>query len=701
MIPIFSRTVLFLTLAAALSGAQTQRHASNRSISSKPDILLVTIDTVRADHVGCYGAHGASTPTIDALAADGIRFEHAISQVPLTWPSHASLLTGTYPFHNGVQDFTGQPLSAQFRTLAEVFHDHGYATAAVVSSFVLDRTWGLARGFDSYDDAFAGTEFLNKDLALVERPAKDSVDRAISWLAKPRSKPFFLWLHLYDPHSPYNPPEPFRSRFKEHLYDGEIAYADSEVGRLIAWLNAHGRYSNTAVILTSDHGESLGDHGEKEHGFFIYDSTVRVPLVVKLPNKIRRREKTIEDPVELTAIAPTLLKIAGLSDVITKQFDSASLLSPRQPNSALAYSETFYPFSSFGWSPLRGLRSERFRYVQAPRPELYDIGADPAETRNLVASSPPMLPAMQQKLQELANTAPRSTSSATAASDPSVQDKLRALGYVGYAAPHKSADLEHLADPKDKVTEYQAILAAADAFNAGEYERGAQLLKSVEQSDPEMYLVPFMLGEAALRKQDWAQASAQFTRALQLNPGFDQAMTGAARALYRQGEVQEARSWLKKALEKNDKNFRAWYELGWLEMSSNPQRAADAFNRTITLQPNFAPAYRDLGVLRYQEQEYTEAALNLKKAANLGLQDSKLLNFLGICYSRTRRLQEAIESYRGALKLDPDLAEAHLNLGFAYQRLDRSTEANAEYRTACRLEQKFCSMVPDLRDERR
>ena len=198
------------------------------------NVILITIDTVRADHLGCYGATNIQTPTLDALAHDGIVFERAISQVPLTWPSHAAILTGTYPFQNGVQDFTGQPLDPRFRSVAQVFKQHGYATGAVVSAFVLDRSWGLARGFDFYDDAFSAATFQQKDIGLVDRKAGESVTRALKWLnqAKTPKRPFFFWLHLYDPHSPYDPPEPFRTQYRGHLYDGEIAYADHELGRL-------------------------------------------------------------------------------------------------------------------------------------------------------------------------------------------------------------------------------------------------------------------------------------------------------------------------------------------------------------------------------------------------------------------------------------------------------------------------------------
>ena len=318
------------------SRTNASRTNSSKPRAAKPNVILITIDTLRADHVGCYGAQTVKTPTIDALANDGVVFERAISQVPLTWPSHAVILTGTYPFQNGVQDFTGQPLAPQFRTIAQAFQQAGYATGAVISAFVLDRSWGLARGFDSYDDAFAAKTFATKQIGLVERPAGESVAHAILWLnnisfnklasqknsANKNSltnslitttpRPFFLWLHLYDPHSPYDSPEPYRSEYRTHPYDGAIAYADHELGNLIAWLKRNHLYDSSLIAVLSDHGESLGEHGEDEHGFFVYNATVHVPLILKPPAGQGISAGRRSEPVETTAIAPTLLELAGV-----------------------------------------------------------------------------------------------------------------------------------------------------------------------------------------------------------------------------------------------------------------------------------------------------------------------------------------------------------------------------------------------------
>jgi len=661
----------------------------------RPNVILITIDTLRADHVGCYGAKDVQTLTLDGLAHDGVVFERAISQVPLTWPSHAAILTGTYPFQNGVQDFTGQPLAPQFRSVAQAFKQQGYATAAVVSAFVLDRSWGLARGFDSYDDAFSAETFQTKDIGLVDRKAEGSVTHALRWLAKRPPKPFFLWLHLYDPHSPYDPPEPYRTQYKEHLYDGEIAYADHELGRLVGWLKRNQLYDRTLIVALSDHGESLGEHGEQEHGFFVYNGTVRIPLIVKPAAGTHVAVGRVTRPVETTMVAPTLLRLAGVKDTIEKQFASPSLFGKEESDSA-AYSETFYPFSSFGWNPLHALETSRYHYIDAPTPELYDIVADPAETNNLAAQQKATVAVLKDKLQNVLSRNPfRGSEAGTSSMSPDALAKLRALGYVAYRSPVSAEALAAgLPDPKDKLWELNSILKAGDAFRALDFEAGKQLLDKVREKDPQMYIVPFMLGEAALQQQNWDEAVAQFQRCLQLNPNFDQSMTGLAHALVKLDKSSEAGQWINRGLQQNPQNYLAWYELGSIQRKSDPAAAASSFAKALAIQPNFAPLQRDLGMLKYEQKNYAEAARHLEKAIDLGVNDTSTYNFLGICYSLTGRLQKAVKSYRQALEIDPKLAKAHLNLADAYRRLGQRSASEKEFQTACKLHNEFCRFVP-------
>jgi len=682
--------IAFLLAASFATVAQVS------SRPAKPSVILITIDTVRADRLGCYGAKDVATPTLDGLAREGVVFERAISQVPLTWPSHAAILTGTYPFQNGVQDFTGQPLGPQFRSVAQAFKQQGYATGAIVSAFVLDRSWGLGRGFDHYDDAFSAQTFQQKDIGLVDRRANESVAHAIAWIKKTPKRPFFLWLHLYDPHSPYDPPEPFRSQYRGRPYDGEIAYADHELGKLIQFLKQSQIYQQSLIMILSDHGESLGEHGEQEHGFFIYNSTVHIPLIVKPSAGRGIRAGRVTTAVETVAVAPTLLGLAGIRDDIEKQFQVPSLFDKKAAENS-AYSETFYPFSSFGWSPLHSLETSRYHYIEAPHPELYDVVADPDEKTNLAGQQTATVAVLKEKLQQRLNTNPFAKAAATqdAKLSPDAAEKLRALGYMAYHSPVSTEALAAgLPDPKDRLWEFNAILKATDAFQIGDDDKAKALLATVREKDPNMYIVPFLLGETALRRKNWEEAAAELKRCLELNPNFDQAMAGLARALINLGNPLEARQWLDKALKFNSQNYRVWYELGHLESQTDKVAAVKAYEKAIEIQPNFAPVRRDLGMLQFQQKNYAQAAEHLGKAAELGLNEAPLFNFLGIAYSRTNRLQKAVATYQRALKIDPSYAEAHLNLGFAYKRLGRDAAANKEYAEACRLESKLCRLVP-------
>jgi choline-sulfatase len=683
-------TVLLVLLGHGFGANTPPAHGAS------PNVILITIDTVRADHVGCYGAKDTQTPTLDALAHDGIVFERAISQVPLTWPSHTAILTGLDPFQNGVQDFTGQPLEPRFRSIAQAFQKHGYATGAVVSAFVLDRSWGLARGFDFYDDAFPAQAFANRDLGLVDRRASESVTRALAWLQKNPRRPFFFWLHLYDPHSPYDPPEPYRTQYRSHLYDGEIAYADHELGRLITWLKRSQLYDRTAIVFLSDHGESLGEHGEQEHGFFVYNSTVRIPLIVKPPAGSGFRPGRVSRPVETIAVPSTLLRLAGVHDEIERQVESKGLLLHSSETDGEAYSETFYPFSSFGWSPLHALETSRYHYIDAPEPELYDLAADPEEKNNLAAQQTATVAVLKAKVEARLQDHPFvATHAGSSEISPDALEKLRALGYTAYRSPVSAEALASgLPDPKGKLWEFNSILKAEDALQGGEVDRAVELLSPVQQKDPKMYVIPFLLGEAALRKQDWTRAAEQLQRCMDLNPNFDSAMTGLARALAKLGRVDEAKDWLKKATGGNPDNYRAWYELGLLEAESDPASAQSSYEKAIAIQPNFSVGQRELAMLLFNQKNYSAAVPKFEKAIALGLDDAPLYNFLGICYNQTRQLQKSIRSHRAALKLDPKLAEAHLNLAYDYQLLHQPKTAREEYQKACDLEQSFCKFVP-------
>jgi tetratricopeptide (TPR) repeat protein len=467
----------------------------------------------------------------------------------------------------------------------------------------------------------------------------------------------------------------------------------------MTWLKQNHLYDSSLIVSLSDHGESLGEHGEDEHGFFLYNATMHVPLIVKPPAGSGISAARRPEPVETVAVAPTLLLLAGMQnsgDAIHAQFQLHALFGASQPTKHPAYSETFYPFSSFGWSPLHALESERFHFIEAPQAELYDLEADPGETLNIAAQQPATVAVFREEMQELLARNPFTRQDAGAGNlSPDAQGKLRALGYFGFRAAVSAESLKQgLADPKDKLWEFNSIVKTEDAFQRKEDDKAEAILAEIQQKDPEIYVIPFLLGESALRRQNWERAAEQLQRCLALNPNFDNAMTGLARALTKLGQVDEAKSWLNKALQSNPQNYRAWYQLGLLDERSDPATALSSYQKAIVIQPNFSPGQMELGLALFRQKDYAAAATHLEKAIALGLEDAHIHNFLGICYSQTNQMAKAIREHQRVIELDPKLAEGHLNLGYLYQKVGKISQARAEYAKACQLEAKFCSVTP-------
>jgi arylsulfatase A-like enzyme len=415
-------------------------------------ILIVTLDTTRADYLSAYGAGRTLTPHLDRLAAEGVVFEQAATVAPLTLPAHSSLFTGLLPPRHGVRDNAG-PLDARHQTLAAMLRGRGFDTAAFVGSVVLGASRGLAAGFDLYQDGLKTGRPLS---AGLQRPADHVVDEAVAWLEGRNDRPFLLWVHLYDPHAPYDPPEPFRTAYRDDLYAGEIAFVDEQIGRLLDVLDRRRLIDRTAVVVAADHGESLNEHREIGHGFFIYESVIRVPLIVRTAGVAPRR---VPGLVRIVDVMPTLLQLAGTPAADLDGVNLLDVMTGAAPSLELeAYAESLTP-ERFGWSPLRSLRAGRFKLIDAPRPELYDLETDPAERHNLHASLPGVAAAMSRRLSTLmqdippvpgAGDAPRPTAEMLA--------QLRALGYVATAETTPSRGAGSLLDPKDHIDDYNALV---------------------------------------------------------------------------------------------------------------------------------------------------------------------------------------------------------------------------------------------------
>jgi arylsulfatase A-like enzyme len=451
MIPVYRNArraaILFVSLWMLTS---CQRFSVGKPSKTTP-VILISIDTLRSDHLPAYGYKGVETPNIDSLRADSILYSKAYSHVPLTLPSHASILTGMLPADHGVRDNVGYRFSESVPTLPELLKRNGYATGAAVSAFVLRRETGIGRGFDFFDDdvkPLAGETLIGR----VQRDGGDTLKAALKWLDGQDKRPFFLFLHLYDPHTPYTPPEPYFSRYPDH-YDGEIAYADSVVGDLIADLKRRGVYDDALIVLLSDHGEGLNEHGEEEHGLLLYREELQIPLIVKLPQQ-RKKGATVGTPVQLVDVFPTIMDRTATPMPASGHRVGQSLLTFLDGGATRPiYAETYYPRFHFGWSDLHSLIDGDDHYIRAPQPELFDLAADPAERKNVIESNRRANVKMRAAIEPFVKEAEAPTNI-----DPEEARKLAALGYVGSTVTTKSGEV--LPDPKNMIGVFHDIRQA-------------------------------------------------------------------------------------------------------------------------------------------------------------------------------------------------------------------------------------------------
>jgi arylsulfatase A-like enzyme/Tfp pilus assembly protein PilF len=675
--------------------ASREPASSTARISSSPSVVLITLDTVRADHLGCYGYVKAETPALDGLARGGVRFANAYTVVPITLPSHAVILSGTYPMWNGVRDFTSPGLRAGIPTLAGILKERGYATAAFVSAFALNSMWGLNRGFDVYDDETPTGAAPGNDPFLVTRPGDATTSRMLAWLDGHAEKPFFAWLHLYDAHSPYRSPEPYRSRHAGHPYDGAIAFDDAQVGRVLDALRRKGLYDQTLVIVTSDHGESLGEHGEAEHGFFVYNATLRIPLIVKWPGS-GGRGQVVTEPVSSIDLAPTIAQAAGTAAAGERSFQGKPLtrfLGDQRASPAPVYAESYYARDSFGWHELRALVTGKFKYIDAPEPELYDLERDPGERSNIAGAERALAGSLRATLEDIERRFEGPKESASGAGlDPETLEKLKSLGYVAYqAGPSQGGDDSGRADPKQKIEIYNQILRAGDLRRAGKYPEASALIASLKQREPTLYVLPFEAGENDLAWGKPQEAIGELRAALQLNPRFDQAALGLGRAYFELGQDANATTALELALRLNPNNFLARLALANVYVHQNSLEKAEAeLARLVAEHPGYAQGHADYGAVLVRRKNYAQAEKEIERSLALGHRDALTLDSLGIARAELGRPKEAIEAYQQAVKLDPHYAAAYLNLALEYRRLGELAEALQYYRKVCELSDQLC-----------
>ncbi len=631
------------------------RAAPSETGAAGYNLLLVTLDTLRADRLGIYGYDAAETPNIDRLAAEGVRFDRVTTTVPVTLPAHASIMTGLNPLAHGVRNNGAFVLGPEATTLAEVLREQGYATGGFIGAVVLAPQFGIAQGFDHFD-GLARYQAVTGDES-GERPGEEVVAAASDWIRE-QQQPFFAWVHMYDPHDPYAPPEPYAGRFADNPYDGEIAYVDEMVGRLLQTLEEAGAADNTLVIVTADHGEGLGDHGERGHSFFIYDSTVRVPLIFWAPGLVPSGIVPAA-PASVVDIFPTVLSLLGApagsfgGEGVAARSLAARFEDPDAAGAA-AYAESLIPYLDFGWSELRALISGDYKYIEAPEPELYNLTEDPGESDNLVDVEVGIADEMAAALAAIVGDEDVTAATGRAVDDESIAG-LQALGYIaGGGGPAR--DRRDI-DPKDMIGTYETFVAglleAADAIQEGRYGDANEALVRLDNLVPDQYIVYYYFGRLAYEAGDPQTSVEVLERALELNPSYLPTYTQLANALSAAGD---------------------------------PRGAADLIEQAQTMFPNNFSLALLRGAIAHDAGELDAALAAYSEAERLQDDHPELLERMGHLNLLRQQPGEAVTVLRRLVRVTPDSAAAWAQLAFALAQTGEAAQAQRALGRALELD---------------
>jgi choline-sulfatase len=637
----------------ALGSAAARVPAPDQTTSR--NVFLITIDTLRADHVHCYGYDRIQTPALDQLATEGIRFTQAFTPSPITNSSHASILTGLLPSSHGVSDF-GVPLAEGHTTVAQLLQKRDYRTAAFIGAVILDSKAlapGFERGFDFYDNFPAQAETKSR-WGRVERRGMEVVQHAETWLSAHSAGPHFVWLHLYDPHDPYEPPPPYSTTYKDRLYDGEIAYADSALSHFLAYLKKLGWYEGALIIVVGDHGEGLGEHHEDTHGIFLYDSTTHVPLIVKLPSE-REAGKSVGAQVRTTDIMPTILGLLGVAAPANLDGDSLEpFLTGAEAAPRTVFGQTDYPLR-FGWAPLRSIRTEDSKFIEAPKPELYDLHNDPGESRNHYVPWDGTVQKLRKSLAELSAKSPAHAKTSPAAVSANTIDELHALGYLGSADARSATDVPEpslLPDPKDKIEEQNLLHTAMMASEDGETEKARVALEKVLHLDENSALALTHLSRMEMASGNYAKATGYLRRVRDAHPNDATDAFEYARALQLSGDLPSARDALLASLKLNPNQFEARLALGRIYLGLNDANAAeDQFEAAVLLQPGSTEAQVDLAKTLIRQKKFADAVELLELVAGASSRDPEIFELLAQAYTGLGRRQDAQRAQLRATEL--------------------------------------------------
>jgi len=632
-----------------------------KAVFADANILLITIDTVRPDYLSCYGSPN-QTPNLDRIAGNGILFENAFSQVPLTFPSHTSILTGLFPVHHSVHQNGLEIFTKPNALIATTLKAHGYKTAAVVSSFVLDRKFGLVNGFDIYDDRMERMPTISTNFD-VERPGNETLDAALKILRQLKGQKWFLWIHFYDPHAPYNPPSPREG------YAGEIAFVDEQIGKLIAWLQENGLRERLILAITGDHGESLGEHGEKTHGFFVYNSTLKIPMMLSYPGAKAERVSPAAATVDIT---PTILELAGIVD--PQKRDGESLLR-ESPRTSDIYFESRYA-ELLGWNGLQGIIRGNWKLISTTRSELYDWQKDGNETQNLFSAKQEVSGPLKDDLLQLAPIG----ETASTTPDPETMEKLKSLGYVGnvsLAKPNRTAD------PKDKI----ALWSKYEESRQSKEKR--MLLEFLVHQEPTNNFFRLSLADIYRESNDWNAAIEQLKQAVRndpsdSNPYHELAVTYRKTRTY--GEALRAEE-AALALQPSRSEYHSVKGMILVE-TGHFELARTEFLQVLKMDPNNVVAWNNLGNAYRELNQLDDASQAYQKSIDLSSHYAYPQNGMGTVLVRQNRLHEAIPHFERALQLDPNFVEVYLNMAIAFHAMKEFQQARTLYLT-------FLKIAPD------
>jgi arylsulfatase A-like enzyme/Flp pilus assembly protein TadD len=689
------------------------------------NVLLISIDTLRADHVSSYGFPRPTTPNIDSLAREGVLFRSVRTPAPVTLPAHCSMLTGTLPPTHGVRDNLNRRLPDSSETLAELLKAKGLATGAVVSSFVLDRRFNLSQGFDSYDDRF---QALHKIGDIAERKGDETTARATEWLAAHAQTPFFLFVHYYDPHEPYSPPAPFDAQWKDDAYAGEVAFADQGVGRVLEKLKQLGVYEQTLIVVTGDHGEMLGEHGEADHGFFLYEGALNVPLILRVPGAQAARR--VDLPVSLLDVVPTIAALTGAPTPKQAQGQDLSPLllgTTARVEPKPLYAETFTAARHYGASPLLAVIADGWKYIETTRPELYDLRNDPKEASDLAAKETGRAAVLAKGLKSTLSAAvQRAAAGESAGLDEEARQRLESLGYLSRGDGGAAEFDRSKEDPKDLIGFYRSDQRLSKLVDEKKYAEARVLCDTMLRQRPgfadchlQMSRIALAEGDAEAARAAAARAVAvapqnararlhlgnllksrgdldaaitEYRRALAAEPESPEARRLLGRALADKGQTDEAVALLRGASAAQPESAQSAVQLGFaLARQGKLDDAITHYQRALTLEPGSAEAQAYLGSALANQGKLDEAIAHFELALRARPEHAELHDWMGMALREKGRSDEAFAHFREAASLDPRLASAQLNLGRAYKQQGKTDDAVRHLRAALAREPRLAA----------